>query len=154
MTARHRFPRLWLKLRTLFRGEQVDRELDEEIRYHVERKTELLIAQGMPPADARYAALRAFGGVELRKDACRDARGPWASIWLERLSQDMRHGVRMLTKNPGFTLIAVLSIAIGVGANAAMFSVADGLILRPLGTPDAGALVVVGTTTPAGDVRY
>jgi predicted permease len=154
MAASARFPRLVLKLRTLFRGEAVDRELDEELRYHVERKTEQLIAQGMPPADARYAALRAFGGVELRKEACRDARGPWASIWVERLWQDMRHGARMLMKNPAFTLIAVLSIAIGVGANAAMFSVADGLILRPLGAPDARALVVVGTTTPAGDVRY
>lgn len=91
-----RFPRLILKLRTLFRGEQVDQELDEEIRYHVERKTELLIAQGMAPADARYAALRAFGGVELNKEDCRDARGPWAAIWLERLWQDMRHGARML----------------------------------------------------------
>jgi putative ABC transport system permease protein len=154
MATGARFPRLVLKLRTLFRRDQVDQELDEELRYHVERKTELLIAQGMPPADARYAALRAFGGVELRKEACRDARGPWASIWLERLSQDVRHGVRMLAKNPGFTLIAILSIAIGVGANAAMFSVADGLLLRPLSVPDPGGVVVVGTTTPAGDVRY
>lgn len=154
MTERHRFPRLWLKLRTLFRGDQVDRELDEEIRYHVQRKTEQLIAEGMPPSEARYAALRAFGGVELRKEVCRDARGPWATVWLERLWQDVRHGARMLTKNPGFTLIAVLSIAIGVGANAAMFSIADGLILRPLNVPDAGGIVVVGTTTPAGDTRY
>jgi predicted permease len=154
MAADARFSRLVLKLRTLFRGELVDRELDEEIRYHVERKTELLIAQGMTPADARYAALRAFGGVELRKEVCRDARGPWASVWLERLWQDIRHGARMLAKNPGFTLTAVLSIAIGVGANAAMFSVADGLILRPLAVPDPGGLVVVGTTTPDGTVRY
>src|SRR5215207_651424 len=99
MAASARFPRLVLKLRTLFRGDAVDRELDEELRYHVERKTEQLIAQGMPPADARYAALRAFGGVELRKEICRDARGPWASVWLERLWQDLRHGVRMLTKS-------------------------------------------------------
>ena len=154
MAAEARFRHLALKLRTLFRGTQVDQELDEEIRYHIERKTELLIAQGLAPADARYAALRAFGGVELRKEYCRDARGPWASIWLERLWQDIRHGARMLTKNPGFTLIAVLSMAIGVGANAAMFSVADGLILRPLQVPDAGGLVVVGTTTPAADVRW
>jgi predicted permease len=154
MAAGARFPRLLLKLRTLFRGEQVDRELDEELRYHVERKTEQLIADGMPPADARYAALRAFGGVELRKEVCRDARGPWASIWLERLWQDVRHGARMLAKSPGYTLIAVLSIAIGVGANAAMFSVADGLILRPLAVPDPGGLVVIGTTTPDGVVRY
>jgi predicted permease len=152
--ARARFPRLSLKLRTLLRGDEVDRELDEEIRYHVERKTELLIAQGMPPADARYAALRAFGGVELRKEVCRDARGPWASIWIERLAQDIRHGARMLVKNPGFTLVAVLSIAIGVGANAAMFSVADGLILRPLAVPDPAGLVVIGTTTAEETVRY
>jgi putative ABC transport system permease protein len=108
----------------------------------------------MAPADARYAALRAFGGVELRKEVCRDARGPWASVWIERLVQDVRHGVRMLAKAPGFALIAILSIAIGVGANAAMFSVADGLILRPLSVPDPGGLVVVGTTTPTGDIRW
>ena len=154
MAAEARFRHLALKLRTLFRGAQVEQELDEEIRYHIERKTELLIAQGLAPADARYAALRAFGGVELRKEYCRDARGPWASIWLERLWQDLRHAARMLIKNPGFTLIAVLSMAIGVGANAAMFSVADGLILRPLQVPDAGGLVVVGTTSPTGDVRW
>src|SRR5688500_4704675 len=118
------FPSLVLKLRTLLRSEQIDQELDEELRYHVERKTELLIAQGMTPADARYAALRAFGGVQLRKEVCRDARGPWATVWIERLVQDVRHGVRMLFKAPGFALIAILSIAIGVGANAAMFSVA------------------------------
>ena len=76
--ARARFPRLLLKLRTLFHGEQVDSELDEEIRYHLERKTELLIAQGMRPPDARYTALRAFGGIEVNKESCRDARGPVA----------------------------------------------------------------------------
>jgi predicted permease len=154
MAVQSLFPGLVLKLRTLLRGEQIDQELDEEIRYHVERKTELLIAQGMPPADARYAALRAFGGVELRKEVCRDARGPWATVWIERLVQDLRHGVRMLFKAPGFALIAILSIAIGVGANAAMFSVADGLILRPLSVPDPRGLVVVGTTTPTGEIRY
>ena len=154
MAMHARFPRLVLKLRTLFRRAEVDQELDEELRYHVERKTELLIAQGMTHSEARYAALRAFGGIEFRKDVCRDARGPSVSIWIERLVQDVRHGARMLSKNPGFTAIAVLSIAIGVGANAAMFSVADGLILRPLAVPDAGGVVVVGTTRPTGQVRY
>jgi predicted permease len=154
MALRSLFPALVLKLRTLLSGAQVDQELDEEIRYHVERKTEHLIAQGMSPADARYAALRAFGGVELRKEVCRDARGPWATVWIERLVQDVRHGIRMLFKAPGFALIAILSIAIGVGANAAMFSVADGMIFRPLGVPDPGGLVVVGTTSPTGDIRY
>src|SRR5215510_8401257 len=67
--------------------------------------------------------------------------------------QDLRHGARMLAKNPGFSLIAILSIAIGVGANAAMFSVADGLVLRPLPVPDARELMVVSTTTPTGQVR-
>ena len=154
MATQSRFPRVLLKLRTLFRGAEVDRELDEELRYHIDRKTEQLMTQGMAPADARYAALRAFGGVELRKDVCRDARGPWAWIWIARLVQDVRHGARMLLKNPGFTAIAVLSIAIGVGANAAMFSIADGLILRPLAVPDPGGVVVVGTTRPTGAVRY
>ena len=72
---------------------------------------------------------------------------------LETVWQDLRHGVRMLTKNPGFSLVAVLSIAIGVGANAAMFSVADGLILRPLPVPAASELMTVSATTPTGEVR-
>ena len=72
---------------------------------------------------------------------------------LETVWQDLRHGVRMLAKNPGFSLIAIMSIAIGVGSNAAMFSVADGLILRPLPVPDAHELVTVSATTPTGEVR-
>ena len=72
----------------------------------------------------------------------------------ESVGQDVRHGARMLSKTPGFTLIAVLSIAIGVGANAAMFSVADGLIFRPLDVPDPAGLIVVGTTRPDAIVRY
>jgi macrolide transport system ATP-binding/permease protein len=72
---------------------------------------------------------------------------------LETVWQDLRHGTRMLVKNPGFSLVAILSIAIGVGANAAMFSVADGLILRPLPVPDANELVTVSATTPTGEVR-
>ena len=69
----------------------------------------------------------------------------------ETVWQDLRHGARMLAKNPGFSLIAIMSIAIGVGANAAMFSIADGLILRPLAVPAASELITVSATTPAGE---
>src|SRR5262247_2618658 len=96
--------KLWTRLRALLRKSEMERELDEELRYHVERQTEQNVRLGMNPEEARYAALRSFGGVEQAKERSRDARG---MRWLEELWQDWRYGVRMLARNPGFTLIAV-----------------------------------------------
>src|SRR5438094_7955568 len=92
-----------LRLRSLFRRERVEHELDEEIRYHLERQIEERIANGSTPEDARYAALRAMGGVEQRKEECRDARG---LSFIDDLFHDLRYGVRGLRKNPGFTAVA------------------------------------------------
>src|SRR5215470_8251672 len=107
----------------------MERELDEELRYHIEQQTEQNIRLGMNPAEARNAARKAFGGVEQSKERSRDARGV---RWLENVWQDIRFGARMLLNKPGFTLIAVITLALGVGANSVIFSFFNGILLRPL----------------------
>jgi len=139
-----------LRLRSLFRRNQVEQELDEELRYHIERQIEENIAKGMTPEEARYAALRAMGGVEQRKEECRDMR---RVRLIEDLIQDLRYGLRTLRKSPGFTAVAVLSLALGIGVNTAIFSVVDPLMIRSLPVEDPEQLVVLRTVDQRGDVR-
>jgi predicted permease len=146
--------RLRLRLRSLFQKRQVENELDEEFDYHLTRRTEEYLQQGLCPEDARYAALRAMQGMEQNKERCRDAR---RVNWLEHLIQDLRYAMRMLWKKPVFTLVAILSLALGIGANAAVFSLLDDLLLTKLPVPDADnlyQLIVTHRTQVANAFSY
>jgi len=121
--------------------------LDREIADYLERETEANLAAGMDPAEARAAAHRKLGNAALVKESTRAA---WGWIWIERFWQDLVYGRRMLAKNPGFTAAAALSLAIGVGANCAMFSLADALLLRPLPVPRPAEVLTVGSFMSLG----
>lgn len=125
---------LWHRLRRGARRE----ELDEEIQYHIDRQTAKNIEQGMSPAAARRAAIVKFGGVERAKEAVRDESRP---VILEDFTRDLRYGVRMLVRAPGFALIAILTLGLGIGAATAVFSVVRGVLLKPLEYADAGRIV-------------
>ena len=118
-----------------------EESLEGEIQDYINRETQLNIEAGMSPKEAAFAAQRKLGSSSLVKE---DTREAWGWGWAERLWQDLRYGWRMLFKNPGFTLVAVISLAIGIGANSAMFSLADALILRPLPVPRPSEVVTVG----------
>ena len=143
------FRSILFRLQPFFRRRKIEAELSEEMQAHLEMQTDANVAAGMAPEEARYAALRASGGVAQAQERWRDERG---IQWLEDLLRDGRHAFRSLAKAPGFAATAVLTLALGIGINAGVFSAFKGIALRPLpGVPNSRDLVTVLWTTSGGD---
>src|SRR5580765_1820225 len=133
-----RVARLLSSIKALFRRGRMEDDLSDELQFHLQNEIEKSIESGMTPEAARYAGLRRFGGEDQVKEECRDVRGTrlFGELW-----QDVRYGLRMLRRNPGFTTVVILTLALGIGMNTAVFSVLNSVLLRSLAYPDADRLV-------------
>ena len=137
------------RLARLFRRQRYERELDAELQFHIDMLASQNVAQGMAPDEARRAALKAFGAVDAVKAHVRDT---WLSRFFEVVAQDVRYGVRSLRRSPGFVLAVIGTMALGIGANTAVFSVVNGVLLRPLPYANSDHLVVLRQARPRAGI--
>src|SRR5437016_2791617 len=133
-----------LRLRSVFLSRRVERELDEELQFHLERKIEEGIAKGLSPKEARYAAMRAMDGLEQRKEAMRDMR---RIHWLTDFLDDARFAIRSLSRTPGLTAFVVITLALGIGMTSGTFSMVDALIFKPYPVPHPSGVATLVSTT-------
>jgi predicted permease len=133
-----------LKLKAILRGRKAEHELDEELKFHLERKIEEGIANGLSPKEARYAAMRAIDGLEQRKEQMRDMRG---LHWLTDFVDDVRYAIRSLQRTPGLAVFVVLTLALGIGMVSSTFSMVDAVIFRPYPVPHPSGVVTLVSTT-------
>ena len=138
------------RLRAIFRRGALERELDDELRFHLEHHINAEMKNGHSREEAERRARLMFGGVDRAKEASRDARGVSP---LEILSRDLRYAIRLLLKSPGFTIVALLSLTLGIGANTAMFQLLNALTLASLPVHDPGALVEIRLANEHGQAR-
>ncbi|MGA8182450.1 MAG: ABC transporter permease, partial [Terriglobia bacterium] len=136
---------LLYRVRALFHRHSMEAELDAELRAHIEQQAEKYVRSGMAPVEAARRARLEFGGVEQVKEDCRDS---WGVRIISELAQDLRYGLRQLRRNPGFTIVAIVTLALGIGATTAIFSVIQGVLLAPLPYPHSNRLVVIWETLP------
>ena len=144
MRPQHWLYTIPLRLRSLFRHRHVEQELNEELQFHLAQKIEEGVAKGLSPKEARYAAMRAMDGLEVRKEEMRDMR---RVRWLTDFLDDARYATRSLSRTSGLTAFVVITLALGIGMTSGTFSMVDALIFRPYPVPHAGGVLTLASTT-------
>jgi len=144
---RERWHAIWLRLKALIARRRLDRDLADEMAFHLDMRTEQARQRGMASTDAAAASRRRFGNLTALRETSREL---WTLGWIESLGRDIRLSLRLLARQPGFTAVAVLTLALGIGATSAIFSFVDGVLLRPLPYPEADRIVLLWEKPPDG----